>query len=181
LGLSDQVGNELDEFVADTLRNRLLGLPLDLPALNMTRARSEGIPSLNNLRRQIHAENNNSALIPYTSWADFGQHLKNPASLVNFVAAYGQHPSVLAATTLADKRAAAKLLVDPGLTDIPPADAFDFLFSNGDWANDGIDHRPGLRRPLGGRPGRGDQPVRRPARQHVQLRVREAAHRPAER
>ncbi len=30
MGLSDQVGNELDEFIADTLRNNLLGLPLDL-------------------------------------------------------------------------------------------------------------------------------------------------------
>ena len=30
MGMSDQVGNELDEFVTDTLRNNLLGLPLDL-------------------------------------------------------------------------------------------------------------------------------------------------------
>ncbi len=53
MGLSDQVGQELDEFVVNTLRNNLLGLPLDLAAINMTRARSEGIPSLNNVRRQI--------------------------------------------------------------------------------------------------------------------------------
>ena len=31
MGSSDQVGNELDEFVTETLRNNLLGLPLDLP------------------------------------------------------------------------------------------------------------------------------------------------------
>ena len=30
MGMTDQVGNELDEFVTDTLRNNLLGLPLDL-------------------------------------------------------------------------------------------------------------------------------------------------------
>ena len=30
MGSSDQVGNELDEFVTETLRNNLLGLPLDL-------------------------------------------------------------------------------------------------------------------------------------------------------
>ena len=30
MGMSDQTGNELDEFVTDTLRNNLLGLPLDL-------------------------------------------------------------------------------------------------------------------------------------------------------
>ncbi len=47
MGLADQSGNEIDEFVSDTLRNNLLGLPLDLPSLNMTRARSEGIPPLN--------------------------------------------------------------------------------------------------------------------------------------
>ena len=41
MGMSDQVGNELDEFVTDTLRNNLLGLPLDLATINMTRARSE--------------------------------------------------------------------------------------------------------------------------------------------
>ena len=36
MGSSDQAGNELDEFVVETLRNNLLGLPLDLPTLNMT-------------------------------------------------------------------------------------------------------------------------------------------------
>ncbi len=53
MGLSDEVGQEIDEFVSQTLRNNLLGLPLDLPALNMARARSEGIPPLNEVRRQI--------------------------------------------------------------------------------------------------------------------------------
>ena len=55
MGSSDQVGNELDEFVTETLRNNLLGLPLDLPTLNMTRAREAGIPPLNDVRRQIFA------------------------------------------------------------------------------------------------------------------------------
>ena len=91
MGLSDQVGNELDEFVTNQLRNNLLGLPLDLPAINMTRARSEGIPSLNNLRKEIFAQNGDGQLTPYTDWVDFGLHLKHGESLVNFVAAYGQH------------------------------------------------------------------------------------------
>ena len=56
MGLSDQTGQEIDEFVADTLRNRLFGLPLDLPAINMARARSEGVPPLNEVRRQIYAD-----------------------------------------------------------------------------------------------------------------------------
>ena len=94
MGMSDQTGNELDEFVTDTLRNNLLGLPLDLPTINMTRARSEGIPPLNVVRRQIFEATNDGQLTPYTSWVDFGENIKHPESLVNFVAAYGQHPTI---------------------------------------------------------------------------------------
>jgi Ca2+-binding RTX toxin-like protein len=140
MGSSNQVGNELDEFVTDTLRNNLLGLPLDLPTLNMTRARDAGVPPLNDVRRQIHAATNDGQLAPYTSWADFGQNIKHPESLVNFVAAYGTHPTITAQTTLAGKRAAAKAIVSPSsapATDptLIPADASDFMFGFGAWAN----------------------------------------------
>ena len=37
-----QVGNEIDEFVVEALRNNLLGLPLDLAALNIARGRDAG-------------------------------------------------------------------------------------------------------------------------------------------
>ena len=94
MGSSDQDGNELDEFVTETLRNNLLGLPLDLPTINMTRAREAGVPSLNNLRRLIHNQTNDGQLAPYTDWSDYGQHLKHPESLVNYVAAYGEHPTI---------------------------------------------------------------------------------------
>ncbi|MFM6852184.1 MAG: peroxidase family protein, partial [Terrabacter sp.] len=146
MGSADQVGNELDEFVTETLRNNLLGLPLDLAAINMTRARSEGIPPLNDVRRQIFAQTNDGQLAPYTSWTDYGQHMKHPASLVNFVAAYGTHPTIRDSgpdgvlgnaddvTTLAAKRAAAQLIVDPPAGAVPPADAADFMFSTGAWA-----------------------------------------------
>src|SRR3954470_5603887 len=136
MGMSDQVGNELDKFVTDTLRNHLLGLPLDLPSINMTRARSEGIPSLNNLRKQLFAATNDGQLTPYANWIDFGLGLKHPESLVNFVAAYGQHPSILGETTLAGKREAARLMVAPEIGETPPADALDFLGSTGPlWSN----------------------------------------------
>ena len=95
MGMSDQVGNELDEFVTETLRNNLLGLPLDLATVNMARARSEGVPSLNDFRRSLFDATNDGQLQPYTSWVDFGENLKHPESLVNFVAAYGQHPTIL--------------------------------------------------------------------------------------
>ncbi|GAB4006128.1 peroxidase family protein [Nocardioides ultimimeridianus] len=135
MGSSDQVGNELDEFVTETLRNNLLGLPLDLATINMARAREAGIPPLNDVRRQIFAQTNDGQMQPYTSWSDFGQHLKHPESLINFVAAYGTHPTIVNATTVAAKRDAARAIVDPLPTDTAPADAADFMFSTGAWAS----------------------------------------------
>src|SRR5690606_33867435 len=49
-GMSGQVGNEIDEFVTDTLRNQLLGIPLDLATINITRGRDTGMPTLNEAR-----------------------------------------------------------------------------------------------------------------------------------
>jgi Ca2+-binding RTX toxin-like protein len=141
MGSSDQTGNELDEFVTETLRNNLLGLPLDLPTLNMARAREAGVPPLNQVRRQINAETNDGQLAPYTSWSDFGQHLKHPESLVNFVAAYGTHPSITSQTTVAGRRAAARAIVDPESAPVTdpgdvPADAAEFMFSTDRWESD---------------------------------------------
>ena len=136
MGSSNQAGNELDEFINETLRNNLLGLPLDLATFNLARARSEGIPPLNSVRRQIFMQTNDGQLAPYTSWSDFGQHLKHPESLINFVAAYGTHPSITGVSTIAAKRAAARAIVNPIAGDVPPADAADFMFSTGTWASD---------------------------------------------
>ena len=111
-GLVLQVGNELDEFVTSSVRNTLLGLPLDLPAINIARGRSEGIPPLNEVRRQFFEQTKDASLQPYPNWFEFGLQLKHFESLVNFVAAYGTHPSITSATTVAAKRAAAKALVD---------------------------------------------------------------------
>src|SRR3954447_14460497 len=135
MGSVDQTGNEIDEFVTETLRNNLLGLPLDLPAINMARARDNGIPPLNEVRRQIFAQTNDGQLAPYQSWADYGQHLKHPESLINFVAAYGTHPTITSATTLVGKRDAARAIVAPLATDPVIADRNDFMFSTGAWAN----------------------------------------------
>jgi Ca2+-binding RTX toxin-like protein len=151
MGSSDQIGNEIDEFVTETLRNNLLGLPLDLPTLNMTRAREAGVPRLNEFRRAVFADTNDGQLAPYTSWSDYGQHLKHPESLINFVASYGTHPTITNATTLKGKRDAARAIVDPrpvqpgpdGVlgtaddipADVQPADAADFMFGTGAWAD----------------------------------------------
>ena len=147
MGMSDQVGNELDEFVTDTLRNNLLGLPLDLAAINMPAAATTGIPSLNILRRQLFATTNDASLKPYASWVDFGQNLKHPESLVNFVAAYGTAPD--ASPERDDHRGQAgrgpgASSTEPGPAPDTPADAADFMNSTGDWANDGGRSTTGL-------------------------------------
>ncbi|GIE27419.1 hypothetical protein Ait01nite_004640 [Actinoplanes italicus] len=134
LGMSEQVGNDLDEFMTDTLRNNLLGLPMDLGAINIARGRSEGIPTLNNFRRALHARSNDGRLRPYVSWIDFGEHLKHPESLVNFIAAYGRHASILSRATVDEKRAAARTLLET-------AAGADFLNATGSWttATSGLD------------------------------------------
>ena len=168
MGMSDQTGNELDEFVTDTLRNNLLGLPLDLPTVNMTRARSEGIPPLNILRRELFDSTHDGQLTPYSSWVDFGENIKHPESLTNFVAAYGQHPTILTnvgpdgeladdpgtsedetadngPATLASRRAAATRIVNPALGELHvPADAVDFMYSTGAWENNGTHNLTGV-------------------------------------
>ncbi|WP_433769722.1 peroxidase family protein [Pseudomonas putida] len=134
-GVTRQAGNEIDEFVTEALRNNLLGLPLDLPAINIARGRDVGIPSLNAFRRDIYSQTGDTQMKPYTSWVDLVQHLKHPESLINFIAAYGTHGTITGATTLEGKRAAAIMLVfgDGGVNE--PADRLDFLNGTGAWAN----------------------------------------------
>jgi hypothetical protein len=122
-GSIHQIGSEIDEFVTGALRNNLLGLPLDLGALNIARGRDAGVAPLNLVRAQIYEATGDQTLKPYSNWAEFGQFLKHEGSLVNFVAAYGQHSSITSATTLAAKRAAAARLVTLG--SIRPATVVD--------------------------------------------------------
>ncbi|WP_404862633.1 peroxidase family protein [Georhizobium sp. MAB10] len=131
-GMGRQRGNEIDEFMTDALRNNLVGLPLDLAALNMARARETGIPSLNEARAQFYAQSNDTYLKPYESWTDFAQNIKNPLSVVNFIAAYGTHSTITSATTAEAKRDAAMKLVLGG--NGAPADRLDFLNATGAYA-----------------------------------------------
>ena len=109
-GGTRQIGMEIDEFVTEAVRNRLVGLPLDLAVLNLARGRSEGVGSLNVLRTQFFANTGDNALAPYANWFDFGFAIKHPESLVNFIAAYGQHATITG--TVAERRAAAQALMD---------------------------------------------------------------------
>ena len=132
-GMTRQRGNEIDEFVTESLRNNLLGLPLDLATINLARGREAGVPSLNAARRTFNDATSHSALAPYESWTDFKASLRHPESLINFIAGYGTHDSVVTAESLKAKRKAAALLVLGGPD--APADRLDFLDGTGAWAS----------------------------------------------
>jgi Ca2+-binding RTX toxin-like protein len=133
-GMTRQVGNEIDEFITDALRNNLVGLPLDLGALNLARGRDTLMPTLNQAREQFFELTGNSELRPYTSWGDFASFLKNPASIINFMAAYGQHELILNATTNEARRDAVNFLLFGDADDPARADALDFFMGTGAWA-----------------------------------------------
>jgi Ca2+-binding RTX toxin-like protein len=136
-GMTRQAGNQIDEFVTGALRNNLLGLPLDLATINLARGRDTGVPSLNAARRDFYEATNDAAeLKPYESWVDFAGHLKNEASIINFVAAYGTHELITGEATIEGKRDAALTIitgVSVGGMEVP-ADRLDFLNAVGAYA-----------------------------------------------
>jgi VCBS repeat-containing protein len=136
-GMTRQVGQEIDEFVVGDLRNRLVGIPLDLAALNIARGRERGVPSLNDAREEFFRGSNDSAIKPYANWYDFSLNLRNPASIVNVIAAYGTHSSITSATTSEAKRDAAWDLVMGKTGDAAfNADRLNFLNARGAYTND---------------------------------------------
>src|SRR3546814_15844286 len=70
------------------------------------------MPTLNEARQQLFAASSSTFLKPYESWADIAANLKTPASVLNFMAAYRTHSSIVAAgNDLSERRDAATLLV----------------------------------------------------------------------
>ena len=69
-------------------------------------------------------------MAPYTSWADYGQHLKHPESLINFVAAYGTHPSITGADDPGRQAGSGDGQSSIHIGDDTNADAADFMFSS---------------------------------------------------
>ncbi len=144
-GGTAQIGQEIDEFVVEALRNNLLGLPLDLATINMARGREAGVSPLNPTRRALYASTNSAQLEPYPNWFEFGLDLTHQDSLTNFVAAYGSHPFIMSYDNLVDapgslaaRREAATIIVNnlPGA----PVDAADFMFGTGAWVTPGGNH-----------------------------------------
>ncbi len=93
LGMSHQQMNEVDEFITPALNQGLLGLPLDLAAMNIARGRDFGIPNLNAFREAV-------GLTTYVSWDDFAHNMIHPTSLANFIAAYAFDGDVAKAQAL---------------------------------------------------------------------------------
>ena len=132
-GMTRQQANAPDEFLTGALRNNLVGLPLDLAATNIARARELGIPSLQAVREQFFSQTGDVSLAPYSNWTEFGTNLRHPESLLNFMAAYGSHITISSATTSADKRAAAYAIIT-GID--APDDAEQFLNGSGAYSAD---------------------------------------------
>ncbi len=189
-GMTRQVGNEIDEFVTSALRNNLLGLPLDLATINLARGRDTGVPSLNEARRDFYEATNQDVLLkPYESWVDFAGHLKNEASIINFIAAYGTHSLITSADTIEGKRdAALTIITGQAFGDIVVDGSVDLRTATG-WTSStprapmpaADARRPRERRSLDRRPCRRDHAVRRHARLDLQLRLRSADGEAAER
>lgn len=131
-GMTAERGNEIDEFVVSSLRNNLVGLPLDLAAINIARGRDTGVPSLNDARAQLFEQTGSTFLKPYANWVEFAAQMSNPVSVINFIAAYGLHGTIAAADTIAEKREAASALVFGGAG--APADRVQFLTGTGAWS-----------------------------------------------
>ena len=93
--MTRQVGNEIDEFVTEALRNNLLGLPLDLAAINIARGRDTGIPTLNAARREFYEHDPATASSsPTRAGSTSRRTSKHEASVINFIAAYGTHATI---------------------------------------------------------------------------------------
>jgi Ca2+-binding RTX toxin-like protein len=104
---------KIDEQVVEVIRSKLLGVPLDLYAANIERARELGVSTLNEFRAYVSGNTSLIAqdgqasdytsrvpalvpsLAPYATWAEFGANLRGTAAeraelLSLFKATYGE-------------------------------------------------------------------------------------------
>ena len=91
--------------MVDAVRSNLLGLPLDLPSAQHRARPRTGVPTFNDTRAQFYAMTGDAQLKPYISWFDFAQNMKNPISIINFIAAYGKHESITVQKPLPRRKA----------------------------------------------------------------------------
>jgi len=125
LGMTHQQANEVDEFVTPALNQGLLGMPLDLAAINIARGRDLGIPTLNEFRAAI-------GLTQYVSWADFGANMIHPDNLVNFIAAYSFDGNVARAEAILglENGSISETIPDPAYQAMIPDPAYQATIPN---------------------------------------------------
>jgi len=152
LGMTRQVGNETDEFITPALQQTLLGQPLDLAAINISRGRDLGLPTLNAARQQIHdalmlerdSESqahinlNVDSLTPYVSWNDFAKNMIHPQSLANFIAAYSFDGDLDQANAIVGLEKGAIAEGSVAAQGYTVQDAIEFLNNFGTHANQGF-------------------------------------------
>ena len=130
-GLTRTVGNEIDEFVTEALRNNLVGTPLDLAVLNLARGRDTGIPSLNAARRDFYdANRRHLGQALYELGRPRAAH--QASRIADQLHRRLRHASALLAAdvdTLADKRAVATALVLGGTATINAGTASERIFT----------------------------------------------------
>jgi len=88
MGMSAQVGNAIDQWVTDTLRNKLVGLPLDLAAANIVRGRDTGLPTFEEARDAVYAQTGMIQFAEHLTWYDFAADLMHSNTVVDFIEAY---------------------------------------------------------------------------------------------
>ena len=131
MGMTHQQMNEVDELLTPAMNTGLLGQPLDLAAINIARGRDIGLPTLNDFRDAI-------GLTKYVSWADFGNNMVHPESLVNFIAAYSFDGDVAKAQAIIGLEDGSIAETDAEAMGFTVSDAIDFL-SGGDLGYNHID------------------------------------------
>ena len=80
-GMFTSLQQEIDAQIVTTVRDNLLGRPLDLGSLNIGRGRDTGLPTLNDMRESV-------GLSKYSDWDSFANNLRDPSQIDDFKAAY---------------------------------------------------------------------------------------------
>ncbi len=80
-GMVTSLHEEIDAQMVTTLRNNLVGRPLDLAAFNIARGRDLGLPTLNEMREM-------AGLSVYKTWEDFAANLRFPSDVEKYKKVY---------------------------------------------------------------------------------------------
>lgn len=80
-GMVTSLHQEIDAQMVTTMRNNLVGRPLDLAAFNIARGRDLGLPTLNEMREM-------AGLSVYRTWEEFAANLRFPSDVEKFKSVY---------------------------------------------------------------------------------------------